>query len=446
MIPIILSVLMLILAFIVLYINMRRMKQLQTNHGVEIQHLQQALLAAQCDSRDLYFSRILDGGFFRTEEELISAGTALNIYFPYGFFIVLSAKLETWGELFTTGHMNIKDLYFILRNVLEDTFPGHTNAAEVQGHMIAILNLDNLPEAGLWGIVQDAQHALEVLEAEFGLTVTVAISRVYHTPVELSHAMHDVNDIFDYLQLMDIDSPITTYEDLTYLNISQSTTSILDLETRLLGCIRSADFAQMRLILHELICNEFNKTKPTVDIFRFRLYGVVNTLLYLINDIRTILGDNIITEIDPGPRLTSAKTLDEIVTVMDDILDQLEAHVTSKFDKSCPAWVMQVPSFVEENYRNPDLTLTSIADHFHVTPTYCTRMFRQKYRTRLFDLIQLKRVEAAKALMRSGKNLSEIAMETGFSSTVTMNRTFKRYEGTSPTKLREQILHQSSLI
>ena len=405
----------------------------------QLQDLRQKLFLAQCDQRDLFFARILGGSFFTSEQELLAVGKSIGVEFPYTNYIVLMAKAEAWGDLFQPGGMNQKDLNFILRNTLENGFSGKTNAADVQGKMVAILNLEQMPETGLRGIVQDANHILEVLETEFGITITIAISRVYHSPMQLPHAMQDVNLIFEYLQLMGEDWPITAYEELRHTHISQSSTSFIDLETRLLGCIRATDFAGVRMVMHELIGSEFGESKPTIDTFRFRIYGVVNTLLYLMNDIRGVVGDEIVSEIDPGPRLTSAETLDEIVTVMDDIITRLEQHTNQKQPPATPSWVHKVYDYVADNFSDPDVTVSSIADTFSLTPTYCSKVFREHYNLRLFDCIQLNRLNAAKELMTTEMNLKDIAEAVGFSNALTMSRAFKRYEGAAPNRIREQL-------
>ncbi len=405
----------------------------------ELSALEQELLIARCDQRDLFFAHLLGGEHFYTEDALLEAGSRAGVDFPYGNFVVISAKPEAWGELFRDGGMDRRDLNFILRNTLENGFPGKTHAADVQGRMVAVLNLGAMPEIGFRGLVQDARHLLEVLESEFGITVTIAISRVYHSPLELPQAMGDVNLIFEYLELMGEDSPITTYEELRHPNMPSSSTSFLDLETRLLGCIRAADFSGMRLVMHELINNEFGETRPTVDTFRFRIFGVVNTLLYLLNDIRSVVGDELINELDPGPRLTSARTLEEIVTVMDDIMMALDAHTRGKRQPAVPTWVHKVHDYVAENFRDPDVTVSSIADKFGMTPTYCSKVYREQYNIRLFDYIQLQRLEAAKELMKTDMSLKDIAEAVGFSNALTMSRAFKRYEGAAPNKIREQL-------
>ena len=134
--------------------------------------------------------------------------------------------------------------------------------------------------------------------------------------------------------------------------------------------------------------------------------------IYLMNDIENVVGAEVIQEIDPGPRLTSARTLAEIVVVMDDILDQLELHTQKKQRPGIPSWVEKAHTLVEERFRDQNRTVAYVADQFDLTPTYCSKVFREKYNIRSFDFIQLKRLAAAKKLMETSKNLKEIAQDT----------------------------------
>ena len=404
----------------------------------ELESLRRQAHMAWCDQRDLYLTRLLSGGYFRSEQHAIEAGDSLGVPFPNRDYLVLSLRLETWGELFSSGEMDWQDCNFILRNALEEGISCDACAAAIQGRMVGILNHPEINDKVLRGIVQDVGRILEVLEEEFGLTVTAAISRIYHGILELPEAMADTDRIFAYLELMDEDRPLTTYEELTHVHMAPSQASYLNLESRLLGCIRASDFSGAQLVLHELIQGEFSDSKPSIDTVRFRIYGVVNTLLYMVDDIRNVVGNELIQKIDPGPRLTSARNLSEIVEVMDDILEELQDY-TGKKQQAVPDWVTAADDYVRENFRDPNVTVSSVADHFGLSATYCSKLFREYTGIRLFDRISMYRLEAAKEELKSNKPLREIAEDTGFSTALTMNRAFKRYEGTTPNKLREAL-------
>ena len=401
-----------------------------------LRQLEQQLLEAQCAQRDLFFVNALTGGVYEREEEMRAAAQAVDIFFPNDIFLVITAKKEHWGTLYQLGQSDQREQHFLLRNALENGFPGKCYAANVHGEMTAILNLSAMPDSGMRGIVQDANHILEVLDAEFGIELTIAISREYHNVMELPQAYQDTLHILEYQQLMGEDAPVTDYEALTHVHIRHSETSYLDLEQKLLSSVRCGDFTELQMALHELISNEFGVTRPTVDTFRFRVYGVVNTLLYLMHDIQSVVGHDVIQELEVGPRLTSAVTVQDIVREMDDILDNLIQRVGPQGAAAPPAWVEQARSYVRKHFRNPDVTVASVADWLHLTPTYCSKVYREVYGVRLLDEIQLLRLEEAKKLLRGSGNLSTIAEAAGFPSALTMSRAFKRHEGVLPSSYR----------
>lgn len=398
--------------------------------------LEQQLAAAQCAQRDLFFVNALTGGTYESEAALRQAALEVEIEFPYGLFLVVTAKKEHWGELYQSGQADQREQHFILRNSLENGFPGKCWAANVHGEMTAIVNLSALPEAGVRGIVQDASRILEVLDREYGIELTVAISRVYESVMELPQAYLDTQHILEYQQVIGEDAPVTDYEALTHLHIKQSERSYLELEQNLLRCVQCRDFTALQMTLHELISSEFGDTRPTVDTFRFRVYGVVNTLLYLMYDIGNILGVEVINELEVGPRLTSARTLQDIVREMDDILDHLIQRGNDQRAVALPGWAERARAYVRENFRDPDVTVASVADQVHLTPTYCSKVYREVYGVRLLDEIQLLRLEEAKRLLQGSGNLRSIAEAAGFPSALTMSRAFKRYEGVLPSSYR----------
>lgn len=401
------------------------------------EELRRQLETSNCDRRDLFFAQLLGGGAY-SEDEAKQVGESVSVTFQFDNYYLLSARPEAWGELYKSGEFDQGDTHFVLRNTLENAFSCVSHAAWIQGRMVAILSPEALGADTLRKIAEQAEAALETLENAFGISVTIAISRGYQSLVALQYAMEDTKRVFDYLQLLEGDNLVVAYEELRHPFTGPSRSSFLELHSKLLGNLRTADFAEMQVTLHELVYREFSDPKPSIDIFRYRKDGLVSTLLFLMEEIREIVGNPLVDSMDPGPRLTEAKTLTELVGVMDDLLETLVCH-GSKLESEFPDWVAQVYAYAEENFSDPDLTVSSISDHFNLTPTYCARLFKKKYHIRLFDFIQLHRMERAKALMRTDKSLRIIAEEAGFSSSLTMCRAFKRYEGTASNAYREAL-------
>ncbi len=184
-----------------------------------------------------------------------------------------------------------------------------------------------------------------------------------------------------------------------------------------------------------MIDYEFSKS-PTIDTLRFRTYGVVNTLLYLMNDLRSIVGNELIDRLNVGPRLTKPQSFSDLVAEIDSPLDELAALSHEKNQNELPPWGTSVHGYICSHFSDPNLSVGLIAELFHVTPTYCSKLFKERYGVRLFDFIQLKRLDAAKELLPTDKTFKDISEAVGFGCALTMTRVFKRYEGIPPMHYR----------
>lgn len=417
-----------------------RAEQLQQSEARVQAHcaeLEKRIEISGLDRRDLYLLRVLDGNYYYTPEEQMQAGLEAGVEFSSPYYIVVEARPEVLPEQLTAGWMTRQDLQFILRNVLEDCLPGQVQAVAARGSVVAAAGLAEQPDPEMQEIIRTLKYGVEVLDAEFGLSVTVAVSRVYNSQMELHRAREDTSRILEYLDILGEDIPVTGWNQLTYPHTGVPSASWLDMESRLLECAKQQDYAGVQLVLHEMIDSEFQQMHPSVDVIRFRIYGVVNTLLFLLQELPDTIAPDFIDRVDPGPRLTSASTLYEVVETMDDILGQLVEATASQ--AAAPQWVAEMRQYVTENFRDPDLTVSSVAEHVHFTPTWCSRMFREQYGERLSDFIQQQRLDCARQLLPSGMTMEQIAESAGFSSALTMNRAFKRAEGVAPSVIRDRM-------
>ena len=395
------------------------------------------MISAENDSRDLYFAHILGSGYYETAQELAADASRFGITFPYSDFLVLLLRPEDLGKHKVSYLMDRKEVNFILRNTIENCFPWPCCAADVKEQIVAIVNLpasDGIIPSELLEILEEVPR---ILYDEYSLVLNIVTSRICHSSLGLAHAMHEAELVRDYLAVMGIEQVITTYDELTYQHTPPQKLNYAEFETKLLGCARTNDFASVRLMMHELLVSQKDSARPSIDIFRFRLYGAVNTMLFLLEDIRGSVSNEFFDRVNPGHRLTHAETIEDLVTALDDILLQLEQEVSGAKTAAAPVWGEQIQNYVMEHFCDPDLTVASLADALRITPTYCSRMFKQCTGQRLFDFIQLQRLNAAKALLNSDLSLGAIAEQCGFSSSLTMSRAFKRYEGAAPSAIRE---------
>lgn len=92
----------------------------------------------------------------------------------------------------------------------------------------------------------------------------------------------------------------------------------------------------------------------------------------------------------------------------------------------------QVFELIEEEYASP-LTLNRLAASVHMTPKYFCRFFRQITQRTPIDYLNYYRIEAAcNEIAATDKNLTEIALDNGFSNLNYFIRMFRKYKGVTP--------------
>lgn len=85
-----------------------------------------------------------------------------------------------------------------------------------------------------------------------------------------------------------------------------------------------------------------------------------------------------------------------------------------------------------------DLTLTSIAEEFYISPFYLSKIFKRSTNLSIVEYINSLRIRRAKELLETTSiKIAEIAEIVGFSSSSHFSRTFKLLTGLSPQQYKK---------
>lgn len=97
----------------------------------------------------------------------------------------------------------------------------------------------------------------------------------------------------------------------------------------------------------------------------------------------------------------------------------------------------------EKAYRNPNLSLQTLAEQLDTKPYLVSQCLKEAMNTRFSDYINQLRIEDLKNRLRdpqkSHYTLISLAYEAGFNSKASFQRAVKKFEGSSPSALREKL-------
>lgn len=99
----------------------------------------------------------------------------------------------------------------------------------------------------------------------------------------------------------------------------------------------------------------------------------------------------------------------------------------------------QVVEYINRNLTDSTLSITTIAENFHIHENRLSASFRSYFHETIPNMIHQRRVEyIRKQLLYTEKTVQDICTDAGYISIATMNRAFFRLEGMYPGQFRKQ--------
>ena len=109
-------------------------------------------------------------------------------------------------------------------------------------------------------------------------------------------------------------------------------------------------------------------------------------------------------------------------------------------------WRMRrIERYVCDHCLENTLSLEQVADHFQISPSYLSGLFKKEMNQNFSTYLMRLRIQNAKRLMCETKlTLSEIAVRSGFTNYLALARAFQRYENQTPGDWRRNRLSEEA--
>jgi len=114
-----------------------------------------------------------------------------------------------------------------------------------------------------------------------------------------------------------------------------------------------------------------------------------------------------------------------------------QTPVKNKFNTKDTYRLDRIHAFIDEHYQRR-IDIQEVAELSHLSkPAFC-RYFKKMTRLTFTQFVNHYRIDKAKKLLLSGKNVTETCFSSGFESLSYFNRTFKKITGTNPISFRSR--------
>ena len=161
---------------------------------------------------------------------------------------------------------------------------------------------------------------------------------------------------------------------------------------------------------HRLIEDIFEESfkEFSVEIVKCMMFDLVGTFIKVAGAINDV---NFIEKTEPFKRLTECASVTE-----------MKGEIYTMLELLC--------GYKKQNINN--------TNHFGLSPAYLSRLFKNRAKERLLDIINKIRLEKAKEFLKKDNiTVKEVSDLVGFSHSSVFIRTFKNYEGITPGQFKE---------
>lgn len=317
---------------------------------------------------------------------------------------------------------------FCLDNIIKEKMTDAINfIIPVYGWLIVITNCKDNSCEGMDNILEILDFVRNYFNKNFNINYTVGVSmpvegildytKAYRQAIEALQNKHNVgrNSLIYY-------GNIEEYEKRYFLD---------DLtKKKLLNYIQVRDEDNAVALIHEIYESNFVHSKITVECEKIILLDLCQTVIKGLQIIHRDINLELETIFDD--KYYPLDVINKIVSGIRRICVDYKDTNTTMYKME------QVKEYILENYKNSDLTVSTISEYFSLNNSYLSRTFKECLGDNLLSYITTCRLEYAKIVLReSSYNLEQIALESGFQNATILTRAFKKYEGMTPSKYRE---------
>lgn len=308
--------------------------------------------------------------------------------------------------------------------------------------------IQGVDEIKIAAAIRDDSLKLSVLKAgfqeisravsdRFQYQLRIAISEIHPDLFQLGRAYEEAQRIDEYSAFVGIGS-VLAYGELVDIRGGNENSLIFEMWfNKFANLLANHSFQEAQTIQKDIF-EELKNRQYSLAFIKCKIFSFIDHTINIIGELDIAYTDRIWDDLRPSDRLLACSTLVELEDAYYRIFTQLSQIVQDTAPKQSA--LDRIYSIIHENYTNPDFNVSFVAERLGSSTAYVSRIFKDSASCNMLDYIQKLRIDDSKKLLKQAEDMTigQIAEQCGFSSNITFTRVFKKYEGISPGKYRDQ--------
>lgn len=278
-----------------------------------------------------------------------------------------------------------------------------------------------------------------IVQEKKGVFLRIAIGSVSVGISGIEKSFSEAMELFQYGEIMKEDEGVLVYREMPPVHVVDTDDYFwFKKEMQFMNCINAGDYENAATVFFEILDGEYLNNELPLKLVNCRMLGLINAMINAMGKIRLTVDRDFFERLNPWDTILNCTSIPELRRQAREIFTCINHYTENQKRQSSYSRMTEIVEYLKENYSDPNLNVSSVSDYFHLNASYLSRTFKKLMGVGLSDYIQWIRVEEAKELLKHTKlSISEISQKVGYSGVQTMNRAFKKYEGTTPGRLKE---------
>lgn len=388
--------------------------------------------------KNAFFERLLKGEF-HTEQDIQDMIQHIGLHIHGHGYLAVLLHLKVMDNI--AGRTSLKQwdiTRVIAEEVIREKFPDNSLLHIVDENKIAVI------VAGPFKDMQQTENRMQELFVKvrdhlydaYQIHSVFSAGTVRSSLKDISRSYDEARQALYYLQWKP-DQTIIWFNKLPKEHCSYFYPS--DLEMKLINLVKSGESEQTQQLLSELFEENMvrgNLSLTTKKIFIMDLTGTLMKLADLLS-IRLSEADELYQLLNMN--METKEELDHFFAVLKEQYQAVCNKVNDENKNANHHLLQMVIQYIEDYYTDPNLSLTSVGNHFHLSEAHLSRSIKEITGENFSDYLLSLRMNLVRSLLKNTDiPISKIVKKAGYHSLNTFGRAFKRIHGVSASVYRNR--------
>ncbi|WP_181592978.1 helix-turn-helix domain-containing protein [Paenibacillus sp. YN15] len=360
----------------------------------------------------------------------------MKLNFRHPYFGVLLIQIEN-SSSFAVSERELAN--FIVSNISAELLESAGHVVELEQDRIAVLmnRPDDSPETAK-EIHNKGIQLLGLLNERFHMGIVIGIGELHHGLESAALSYREALNALDYRVVRGINS-VNVYEK----NRSHKRTYYhypVEVESMLINLGKCGDYEGCFRALNDVFEANFSEGFIPPEMAKCLYLELISTLFKLLNSLGLDQAKVFGRELDPLQLIEQAAAPDSMHAMIAELYGSICLYVADSQTDRSDELFNRIKEYVDSRYADSMFSLTSMADDLGMNGKYLSAFYKKYSGRNLSDYLASVRVQQAKKLLRETPlTIEQIAHRVGYANDAGLIRVFRKLEGVTPGKYRDQI-------